>query len=85
MDQCIICIEEGNNVIHLKHKSHCDCEYHVHAKCLKQWVEQNNKCIICRESYLPDDLDRCQLLIYSVILCNIGIVVYIFVIFWYLH
>lgn len=83
MDQCIICIEDGN-VLHLKHKSHCDCEYHVHHKCLKKWIEQNNKCIICRESYLLEDVHDCQALVKAVLVFNIFFIGFVCFVIWYL-
>ena len=56
MNHCIICIEDDpTNVFVMKHKAHCDCEYTVHHKCLKLWIDQQNKCVICRESYLVED------------------------------
>jgi hypothetical protein len=83
MDQCIICIEEGDLLL-LKHKSHCDCEYHVHHKCLKKWIEQNNKCIICRESYLLEDVVDCRSLMCTVLLFNVLFIGFIWVLMWHL-
>ncbi len=78
MDQCIICIEEGN-VLHVKHISHCDCEYNVHHKCLKRWVEQNNKCIICRETYLFEDESNYMA---TVLLFNVFFIGFVCILIW---
>jgi hypothetical protein len=48
--ECIICIEQENCIL-MKKNTHCDCEYIVHQKCLNKWVQNQNKCIICRKSY----------------------------------
>jgi hypothetical protein len=42
MNQCIICLEETNNMFV---NNNCFCKYRVHQRCLNQW---SRHCIICK-------------------------------------
>ena len=46
MQNCLICLEESNN---LNAITHCGV-YYVHSKCYSQWLIKNNTCIVCRKS-----------------------------------
>jgi hypothetical protein len=46
MQNCLICLEESNN---LNTITHCGV-YYVHSKCYSQWLKKNNTCIVCRKS-----------------------------------
>jgi hypothetical protein len=46
MQNCLICLEESNN---LNAITHCGV-YYVHTKCYSQWLIKNNTCIVCRKS-----------------------------------
>jgi hypothetical protein len=46
MQDCLICLEESNN---LNAITHCGI-YYVHTKCYSQWLIKNNTCIVCRKS-----------------------------------
>jgi len=46
MQNCLICLEESNN---LNAITHCGV-YYVHSKCYSQWLMKNNTCIVCRKS-----------------------------------
>jgi hypothetical protein len=46
MQNCLICLEESNN---LNAITHCGV-YYVHTKCYTQWLMKNNTCIVCRKS-----------------------------------
>ncbi len=64
-NECIICIEPDNCML-IKKNNHCDCEYNVHKKCLHQWINKQNKCVICRKIY--NDTESISLLEYCFIL-----------------
>ena len=44
---CSICMDNGNNK-YLKLK----CNHIFHLKCIKQWIEQNNSCPLCRNTII---------------------------------
>jgi hypothetical protein len=50
MQNCLICLEESNN---LNAITHCGV-YYVHSKCYSQWLIKNNTCIVCRKSLMQE-------------------------------
>ena len=50
MQNCLICLEESNN---LNAIIHCGV-YYVHTKCYSQWLIKNNTCIVCRKSLIDE-------------------------------
>ena len=50
MQNCLICLEESNN---LNAITHCGV-YYVHSKCYSQWLTKNNTCIVCRKSLIVE-------------------------------
>jgi len=50
MQNCLICLEESNN---LNAITHCGV-YYVHTKCYSQWLMKNNTCIVCRKSLIVE-------------------------------
>jgi hypothetical protein len=57
MQNCLICLEESNN---LKAITHCGV-YYVHSKCYSQWLIKNNTCIVCRKSLTQESIESQQL------------------------
>ena len=51
--QCAICLESFAESSH-KDIAELDCsnKHIFHVECLKQWVEKNNECPLCREAIL---------------------------------
>ncbi len=88
-NECIICIEP-ENCIRMKNNLHCDCEYIVHKKCLDEWIQKQNKCIICRKIYVEKQVNILrygfELLlsycVYTILLCLVfGIIFIVFYIY----
>jgi hypothetical protein len=50
MQNCLICLEESNN---LNAITHCGV-YYVHSKCYSQWLIKNDTCIVCRKSLMQE-------------------------------
>jgi len=50
MQNCLICLEESNN---LNAITHCGV-YYVHIKCYSQWLTKSNTCIVCRKSLIVE-------------------------------
>jgi len=56
MQNCLICLEESNN---LNAITHCGV-YYVHTKCYSQWLMKNNTCIVCRKSLTSEPRESQQ-------------------------
>ena len=50
MQTCLICLEEGTNVMAI---THCGV-YYVHTKCYSQWLLKNDTCIVCRKPLIEE-------------------------------
>jgi hypothetical protein len=56
MQNCLICLEESNN---LNAITHCGV-YYVHSKCYSQWLTKNKTCIVCRKSLIVEPTNSCE-------------------------
>jgi hypothetical protein len=96
---CSICLEENDNNKYIFTKGYsfiqnnicysidCKCNVQVHEDCIRIWLNQNNKCIICNKNIPPlenlDDKIKEQLkelylfeIFILLILLQINIIVY---------
>jgi len=72
---CIICLEEGNNIITFEHD--CGDNYKVHNVCLKQWNKlHHNQCFICRKDIITKEKNETKLP-NRCVNCKIGIYIFI--------
>lgn len=59
MNECIICydsINELNNALIKNNFSRqCECQFFIHSKCFKKWVDINHSCPICRTPILMEE------------------------------
>ena len=57
MPNCLVCFEYRRaKRIKSIMKTNCKCNYYVHHKCIKEWKQIKNHCLICSESFKKKDL-----------------------------
>ena len=63
LEECIICLDKGNNK--LVKNFLCNCIFYYHPECYAEWIvsnksEESNKCIVCKKSFNinPNLLDK---------------------------
>lgn len=54
-EKCIICIEEYQSGLY---KRNLSCNHVFHKKCIDKWLQQTNKCPICRCSHCTINLSN---------------------------
>lgn len=47
-EQCIICLEEGANLVNKKEHYGCNCNIYYHSKCWKEYDNRSNWCPVCK-------------------------------------
>ena len=68
MNDCIICYDEINDlneelindlneelINDIFFSRQCDCEFYIHKKCFKRWIDINYSCPICRTPILIEE------------------------------
>ena len=54
--ECIMCYYNVNNTKFSNQKyifnQQCNCFYNIHYICLYDWIEKNNRCILCNEQFI---------------------------------
>ncbi len=65
INTCVICLEDDNSkqVSELNYVFECKCIYAVHAKCFRDWICREPRCIMCGEPVIPRHIYNTRLIL----------------------